>query len=96
MAKAIYKDTVLAESDDYEMVEGNIYFPPDTVRQEYFTQSSTEYECPWKGHADYFNIKVEGEIIKDGTWQYPNPTPAASEIKNHFAFDPRKGIEVSR
>ena len=58
MAKAIWNGTILAESDDYKIVEGNVYFPPESVENEYLHDSGTDYECPWKGHADYYNIIV--------------------------------------
>jgi uncharacterized protein (DUF427 family) len=96
MAKAIWNGVVVAESDKYEVVEGNIYFPPESVRKEHFKDSDKDYECPWKGHADYYDIVVEGRVNKDAAWYYPNPKPAAKQIKGHVAFDERKGVEVKR
>ena len=96
MAKAIWNGAVLAESAKYEMVEGNVYFPPGSVKKEYFRGSDTDSECPWKGHADYYDIVVEGKVNKDAAWYYPDPKPAAKEIKGHVAFDKRKGVEVER
>jgi len=96
MAKATWSGVILAESDRYEMVEGNVYFPPESVKREYFRDSDTDYECPWKGHADYYDIVVEGKVNKDAAWYYPDPKPAAKNIKGHVAFDRGKGVEVER
>jgi len=78
MAKAFYKDTLLAQSDDFVSLEGNIYFPPDSVNFNSLKESDTGYECPWKGHADYFHIAVGDKVIEDAAWHYPNPKPAAT------------------
>lgn len=94
MPKAIWSEVVLAESDEYELVEGNVYFPPRSVKKEYFRDSDTDYECPWKGHADYYDIVVEGKVNKDAAWYYPDPKPAAKQIKGHVSFDRGKGVEV--
>jgi len=94
MAKAIWNDVILAESDEFEVVEGNIYFPPKSVSLQYFRESETEYECPWKGHADYYDVIVKGNVNEDAAWYYPNPKPAASQIKGHVAFDRSKGIDI--
>jgi uncharacterized protein (DUF427 family) len=94
MAKAIWKGTVLAESDDYKMVEGNVYFPPESVKNEYLQDSGTDYECPWKGHADYYNIIVGDKVNVDAAWSYPDPKPAARQIKEHLAFDRGKGVLI--
>ena len=94
MAKAIWNGVVLAESDKYEVVEGNVYFPPDSVKKEYLKDGDREYECPWKGHADYYHIVVNGKVNKDAAWCYPDPKPAAKQIKGHVAFVRGKGIEV--
>lgn len=96
MAKATWNGAVLAESDDYEVVEGNIYFPPESVKKEYFEDSEKKYECPWKGHADFYDVVVEGKTNKDAAWYYPEPKPAASNIKGHVAFDSGKGVEIER
>jgi len=90
--KAIWKDTVVAESDKTVVVEGNHYFPPETVKTNYFQQSSTHTTCPWKGEASYYNIVVDGEANKDAAWYYPEPKPAAAEIKGHVAF--WRGVKV--
>ena len=94
MAKAAWNDTVLAESEKYETVEGNIYFPPDSVNREYLRDSDTDYECPWKGHADYFDIVVDDKVNRDAAWHYPDPKPAAAQIKGHVAFDRGKGVQI--
>ena len=96
MAKAIWNGVVLAESDKYEIVEGNVYFPPESVKKEYFRDSDAEYECPWRGHARHYDIVVEGKIKKYAAWCYPDPKPAAKVIKDHVAFDKRKGVKVEK
>ncbi|MBP2030035.1 uncharacterized protein (DUF427 family) [Methanohalophilus levihalophilus] len=93
MAVAKWNGVVIAESDETIMVEGNHYFPPDSVKMEYFSKSETTSRCPWKGLAHYYDITVNGETLKDGGWYYPEPSPAAAEIKDHVAF--WKGVEVT-
>ncbi len=92
MAKAIWNGVVLAESDNTEVVEGNQYFPPDSVKREYFKETSTHTTCPWKGLASYYSIEVNGKENKDAAWYYPEPKDAAKQIKDHVAF--WKGVEV--
>ncbi|MDP9405100.1 MAG: DUF427 domain-containing protein [Actinomycetota bacterium] len=92
MAKATWNGTVLAESDETVVVEGNHYFPPSAVRREYLTDSAQHTTCPWKGEASYYSIEVDGARIEDGAWYYPDPKQAAAEIKDHVAF--WKGVEV--
>lgn len=92
MAKAIWNGAVLAESDNCEMVEGNYYFPPDTINQEYFKPSDTNTSCFWKGVASYYNIIVEGQENKDAAWYYPEPKEKANNIKNYVAF--WRGVKV--
>ena len=94
MAKAEWNGVILAQSDHYKVVEGNVYFPPDSVQKEYLRDSDTDYECPWKGHADYLDIVVWGKVNRDAAWYYSDPKPVAVEIKGHIAFDPKKGIEI--
>ncbi len=84
--KAIWNDTVVAESDKTVVVEGNHYFPPDTINRDYFQQSSTHTTCPWKGEASYYNVVINGQTNKDAAWYYPEPKAAAAEIKDHVAF----------
>jgi uncharacterized protein (DUF427 family) len=94
MAKAIWENTVIAESDQTIEVEGNQYFPADAIKREYFTPSGKHSECPWKGTASYYNVQVNGKTNADAAWFYPNPKPAASQIQNYVAF--WKGIGVEK
>ena len=86
MARAMWNGAVIAESDSVETVEGNVYFPPDSVRQEYLRPSATTSTCPWKGEASYYTLAVDGEENPDAAWTYPDPKAAASQIKDHVAF----------
>lgn len=95
MVKATFKGQVLAESEDTKLVEGNHYFPPESVKMDFFSDSETDYECPWKGHADYYHLEVNGEKVADAAWYYPEPSEAAKQIAGHVAFDTAKGIEIS-
>lgn len=90
--KAIWNDKVIAEADETLIVENNHYFPPEAINKEYFKTSHTETHCPWKGEASYYTIEVDGKTNPDSAWYYPDPKPAAEEIKNHIAF--WKGIEI--
>jgi len=92
MAKALWKGAVLAESDRTVVVEGNHYFPRSAVRAEYMRPSDTHTICPWKGTASYLHVEVNGERNADAAWFYPNPKPAAEQIKDHVAF--WKGVRV--
>jgi uncharacterized protein (DUF427 family) len=92
MPKATWNGAVLAQSDRCEMVEGNCYFPPETVAREYFHESATHTTCPWKGTASYFDVVVNGETNKDAAWYYADPKEAASQIKNHVAF--WRGVQI--
>ena len=92
MAKAIWNNTVLAESDRCELVEGNHYFPPEAVKREYLKPSNTHTECPWKGTASYYHVEVGGQRNPDAAWYYPEPRAAARNIKDHVAF--WKGVKV--
>lgn len=94
MARAVWQDTVLAESDRYEQVEGNVYFPPDAVRREHLRESDHHTTCPWKGRATYYHVQVNGQTNENAAWTYPDPSPAASHIKDHVAF--WKGVSVER
>ena len=91
--KATWNGAVLAESDDTVVVEGNHYFPPDSINREYFTESATHTVCSWKGTADYFSITVDGQTNTDAAWTYPQPKPAAAEITGYVAF--WRGVSVS-
>lgn len=90
--KAIWNGAILAESDKTLRLEGNHYFPPESINKEYFKPSSTSTVCPWKGEASYYNIEVNGEINEDAAWYYPSPNDAAKEIKNYVAF--WRGVEI--
>ena len=92
MAKAIWNGVTLAESDRFEVVEGNIYFPPDTINRQYFKDSDTHTICGWKGQASYYNIVVNGEANRDAAWYYPTPKQAAENIKDYIAF--WRGVRV--
>lgn len=94
MAKAIWQDKVLAESDRFESVEGNVYFPPGALNRQYFKPSSTTTICPWKGTAQYYTLVVDGQENPDAAWYYPSPKPAAAEIKGHVAF--WHGVKIER
>jgi len=92
MPKAIWNNAVIAESDQTEMVEGNHYFPPDSLRKEYFRDSKTHSVCPWKGTASYYTLQVDGKENPDAAWYYPDPKAAASRIAGRVAF--WKGVKV--
>ena len=90
--KAIWKDTIIAESDDTVVVEGNHYFPPDSVRQSYLNPSERTTYCPWKGTANYYSLNVDGAKNLDAAWYYAEPKEAASEIAGRVAF--WNGVEI--
>jgi uncharacterized protein (DUF427 family) len=92
MARAIWQNTVIAESGKTIVVEGNHYFPPDAVRKEFLMPSNTHTECPWKGTASYYSVEVNGEKNADAAWYYPDPRAAARQIKDHVAF--WRGVRV--
>ncbi len=94
MAKAIWEDTVLAESAKTIEVEGNQYFPPDSIRSEYFRPSEQHTVCPWKGTASYYDIEVSGKRNAGAAWYYPDPKPAAEQIRQYVAF--WKGVKVEK
>jgi len=91
--KAIWNDKILAESDRTVLVEGNDYFPPESVNKEFLRESETQSVCPWKGTASYYDVVVNGKINKDAAWYYPTPSEAAQQIKGHIAF--WKGVEIT-
>lgn len=94
VAQAEWKGIVIAESDDVEEVEGNVYFPMASVKAEHLTASSTHTTCSWKGVADYFNVVVGDDVNKDAAWTYPRTLPAAKHVEGRIAF--WRGITVSR
>jgi uncharacterized protein (DUF427 family) len=91
--KAVWNGQVIAESDDIVKVEGNAYFPIDSVNKAYLKESSTHSVCPWKGTASYYSLHVGGKDNPDAAWYYPEPKDAAKEIKGRVAF--WKGVAVS-
>lgn len=84
--KAIWNDHVVAESDETVVVEGNHYFPPTAIDDEYFEESDRRTTCPWKGRAHYFDLVKNGDREESAAWYYPDPSDAASEIEDHVAF----------
>lgn len=86
MARALWNGTVLAESDDTVVVEGNHYFPPSSLKTEYLQPTSTTSICPWKGTAEYFSVVVDGLENRNAAWVYREPSEAAAAIKDHVAF----------
>ena len=91
--KAIWNETVLAESDDTILVEGNHYFPAESIDKQYFQPSQTHSVCGWKGTASYYTVVVDGRRNPDAAWFYPQPKEAAKQIAGHVAF--WKGVTVS-
>jgi len=91
--KAIWKNTVIAESDDTVLVEGNHYFPAGALKREFVTFSNHKTSCPWKGQASYYSLNINGDVNIDAVWYYPDPKPAAANIKGRVAF--WKGVTVS-
>lgn len=90
--QAVFNDTVIAESEHTKVVEGNHYFPNDSIKRQYFTTTSTHTLCPWKGLASYYTVEVDGVANKDAAWYYPRPSPLARKIKGHVAF--WRGVDV--
>lgn len=86
MPKASWNGVVLAESDRCEVVEGNQYFPPDSLNRAYFTPSDTTTVCPWKGTASYFTLEVDGKTNPDAAWTYSEAKSAAKNIEGYVAF----------
>lgn len=92
MPKAIWNGVTLAESTEGQVVEGNYYFPPQSITRKHFHPSATHTTCSWKGEASYYDIIVHGKINKDAAWYYPSPKEAASHITGYVAF--WKGVHV--
>ncbi len=90
--KAIWQGTTIAESDDTVVVEGNHYFPRDALNDEYIEESTHTSVCPWKGTANYYSLKVDGDLNPNAVWYYASPKPAAQEIEGRVAF--WRGVEV--
>lgn len=90
--KAIWNGEIIAESDETVVVEGNHYFPPSSIKQEFFKETSTHSVCPWKGTASYYSVEVNGEENADAAWFYPETSELAKNIKGYVAF--WKGVQV--
>ena len=91
--KATWRGATLAESDDTVVVEGNHYFPADSIYKKYFQASDKQTVCPWKGVASYYDVAVDGEVNRGAAWYYPEPKEAAQNISGRVAF--WKGVEVA-
>lgn len=94
MARAIWNGEVIAESDDFEIVEGNVYFPREALVDAHFEESDHHTTCFWKGVASYFHVVVGDEKNENAAWYYPSPKPKASNITGHVAF--WKGVTIER
>ena len=94
MPKAIWNGKVIAQSDETIKVEGNHYFPPESVDSAFLQSSDARTSCPWKGMASYYDVVVDGKVAQGAAWFYPEPKPAASDIKNYVAF--WRGVKVKR
>ncbi len=90
--KAVWNNTIIAESDETVIVENNHYFPASSLKKEFFESSETKSTCPWKGEASYYSVVVDGDKNTDSAWYYPAPKEAAIQIKDHVAF--WRGIQV--
>lgn len=93
MVRAEWNGAVIAESSATVVVEGNHYFPPESVRRELLAPNSLHTTCHWKGEASYYDVVVDGSVNEAAAWYYPEPSPAAAEIKDHVAF--WKGVTVT-
>jgi len=94
MATAKWNGQVIAQSDMFETVEGNVYFPRSSLKSQFFRDSSHSTVCPWKGTASYFDVVIDGKVNENAAWYYAAPKEAAANIKDHVAF--WKGVEVSK
>ena len=94
MQKAVWNNTVVAESDQCEVVEGNYYFPPDSIHKDYFRTSTNTSVCSWKGEAKYYSLEVDGKQNQDAAWFYPDPKAEAKNIRGYVAF--WKGVKVEQ
>jgi len=92
--KAIWNNQVIAESNDTINIEGNHYFPVESMNPKFLKPSETQTVCHWKGTASYYNIDVKGEVNQDGAWYYPEPSNLAEGIKDHVAF--WRGVEITK
>lgn len=94
MARAIWNGSIIAEAERYELVEGNVYFPPEALKPEFLQPSQHTTVCPWKGTANYFDIRVDGKVNQNAAWYYASPSEAAANIKGHVAF--WKGVQIEK
>lgn len=94
MATATWNGTIIAESNDIEEVEGNLYFPLSAVKPEHIAKSEHKTACSWKGECSYFDVVVGGEVNQNAAWVYTDPKPAAAKIKGRVAF--WHGVKVTR
>lgn len=92
MPKAVWRDQVIAESDETVVVEGNHYFPPGSIHRAFLRDSQHRTVCGWKGEASYYDVAVGDEVNANAAWYYADPKPAAAEIRDHVAF--WKGVRV--
>lgn len=90
--KAVWNNQVIAQSDETRVVEGNHYFPPESIDSAFFEKSDLNTTCPYKGVASYYNVVVEGQTNKDAAWFYPSTKPAFEKIAGYVAF--WRGVEV--
>ena len=93
MPTATWNGAVIAASDATEVVEGNHYFPPESIKAEHFKKSDTTSVCGWKGTANYYHLVVDGQTNQDAAWYYADPKPEAENIKGYVAF--WKGVEIA-
>jgi len=93
MPRAIYNGHVIAESDETVVVEGNHYFPPETVDEHLLADSPTRTLCSWKGEATYHSLVIDDEVVADAAWSYEEPSPPARRITGHLAFGPQVRVE---
>ena len=91
--KAVWNGATIAESDDTVVVEGNHYFPADSVREDFLRPSAKQTSCAWKGQASYYSLEVDGQVNEDAAWFYPHPSQAAAQISGRVAF--WKGVRVT-
>jgi uncharacterized protein (DUF427 family) len=94
MATASWNGVTIAESSEYEVVEGNVYFPRSALREQYFAPSATTSVCGWKGTANYFDVIIDGQKNPGAAWYYADPKPAAVNIRGYVAF--WRGVTVTR
>ena len=91
--KAIWRDTVIAESNETVVVENNHYFPPNSIKEEHFEKNPNTSVCPWKGTANYYDVVVNGERNADAAWYYATPSKEAENIKGYLGF--WRGVKIT-